>query len=44
MFLEGKMFPYGSLSQEKWRNHVYDMAIFLTTDEFLKELINFDPE
>ncbi len=44
MFLEGKMFPYGSLSPEKWRMHVYDIANFVTTDEFLKELINFDAE
>ena len=24
--------------------HVYDIANFLTTDEFLKELMNFDAE
>ena len=38
------MFPCGSLSQEKWRKHVYDIANFVTTDEFLKDLINFDSE
>lgn len=35
MFLEGKMFPYGTLSNEKWRMHVYDIANFVTTDQFL---------
>lgn len=44
MFLEGKMFPSGSLSPDKWRMHVYDIANFLTTDEFLRELITFDAE
>ena len=44
MFLEGKMFPYGTLSQERWRMHVYDIANFVTTDQFLQELINFDSE
>ena len=44
MFLEGKSFPYGSLGQEKWRMHVYDIAHFVTTDEFLTELMNFDIE
>jgi len=44
MFLEGKMFPSGTLSEDKWRMHVYDIANFVTTDEFMKELINFDSE
>jgi hypothetical protein len=34
MFLEGKMFPYGTLSIERWRMHIFDIANFLTTDEF----------
>ena len=44
MFLDGKMFPYGQLSQEKWKVHIYDIANFITTDLFFKELLNFDSE
>jgi len=44
IFLEGKMFPYGSLSVEKWRIHVYDIAHFISNDEFLNDLLAFDSE
>ena len=26
MFLDGKMFPYGNLSTDKWRVHSYDIC------------------
>ena len=35
MFLDGKMFPYGNLNLEKWRVHTYDIAHFISNDEFL---------
>jgi len=31
MFLEGKKFPYGNLSDAQWRAHVYDIVYFITT-------------
>jgi hypothetical protein len=42
MFLDGKSFPYGSLPPEKHRVHVFDIAHFVTTDEFISDLIAFD--
>jgi len=44
MFLEGKSFPYGTLSMDKWSAHVYDIALFVTTDDYLNELMYFDLE
>ncbi len=44
MFLDGKSFPMGALGPEKHRIHVYDIAHFVTTEEFLTELISFDCE
>mmetsp|Transcript_17232 Transcript_17232/g.12304 ORF Transcript_17232/g.12304 Transcript_17232/m.12304 type:complete len:152 (-) Transcript_17232:738-1193(-) len=44
MFLEGKMFPTGQLSPEKWRIHIQDIANFVTTEDFLRELILFDSD
>ena len=44
MFLEGKVFPSGNLSEEKWRIHVYDITHFVTNEQFLEDLIEFDPE
>lgn len=44
IFLEGKMFPYGNLSEEKWRNHVYDISHFVSNEEFYNELLQFDSE
>lgn len=38
------MFPYGNLSQEKWRIHVYDIAHFISNEEFYSELMTFDSE
>lgn len=45
-FLEGKsVFPSNSqLSAEKHRFHVYDIVNFLTTEQFLEELVSFDAE
>jgi hypothetical protein len=39
IFLEGKMFPYGNLSQEKWRIHVYDICHVISNEEFFNELL-----
>jgi hypothetical protein len=44
IFLEGKMFPYGNLSQEKWRIHVYDICHVISNEEFFNELLQFDAE
>ena len=43
MSLEGKTFPHGNLSDVMWRNHVYDIVNFTTTDDYLLELLEFDP-
>lgn len=42
MFLEGKSFPYGYLPEEKHRMHVYDIAHFVNTEEFISDLMAFD--
>jgi hypothetical protein len=44
MFLEGRMFPSGYLSQEKFKAHVFDIANFISIDTFLEELLQFDSE
>ena len=44
MFLSGKTFSSGQLTTDKWRQHTYDIAFFLTTPEYLNELMDFDPE
>ena len=38
------MFPYGNLSQEKWRIHVYDISHFISNEEFFNDLLSFDAE
>ena len=44
MFLEGKSFPTGVLPIDKQRQHVYDIVNFLTNEDFLKELLDFDTD
>lgn len=44
MSLEGKTYPNGHLPAEKHRFHVYDILNFVTTDQFLEELLQFDSE
>ncbi len=44
MFLKGKKFPYGDMTEEQWRQHVIDIVNFITTEEYLKEILEFDPE
>jgi hypothetical protein len=44
MFLDGKSFPTGVLPIDKQRQHVYDVVNFITNEQFLKELLEFDTE
>lgn len=44
MFLDGKMFPSGFLSTEKFKAHVFDIANFISIENFLEELLQFDSE
>ena len=44
MFLEGKRFPYGELTEQQWRYHVYDILNFVSAEEYLTELLDFDPD
>ena len=44
MFLKGKKFPYGDLTEPQWRQHVIDIINFIQTDEYLKVILEFDPE
>lgn len=43
MFLNGKRFPYGDLTEQQHRQHVHDIVNFISTDEYLTELLDFDP-
>jgi len=42
--LEGLTFPYGELSYDNYRAHVYDISNFITTRDFLQPLMEFDPK
>ncbi len=44
MFLEGKKFPNDTLDTEQWRINVYHIVNFVTTEEYLKTILDFDPE
>ena len=44
MFLEGKKFPYGNLSESQWQQHVYQIVTFITDDLYLDDVFMFDPE
>lgn len=44
MFLEGKKFPDGTLDSEQWRIHVHHIVNFVTTEEYLRTILDFDSE
>ena len=44
MFLEGRKFPNGELEEEQWRMHVYHIVDFVTDNDNLKEILDFDPD
>ena len=44
LFLEGKKFPTGTLSAFKWRMYVFDIVRFITTSQFLRWFLHFDPQ
>ncbi len=39
IFLDGKMYPVGFLTPEKYHVHVYDITNFVTTEYYLEELL-----
>ena len=44
MFLDGRKFPNGNLEDTQWRMHVYHIVDFVTNEDNLKEILDFDPE
>lgn len=44
MFIEGKNFPSGSMQPVKHREHIYDMVKFISNEQNLDELLDFDSE
>lgn len=44
MFLEGKKFPYGSLTSQQWQQHTFQIIEFLMSDKYLNDVFVFDPE
>ena len=44
MFLDGRKFPNGNLEDAQWRMHVYHIVDFVTNEDNLKEILDFDPE
>ena len=44
MFLDGKKFPYGNLSQSQWQQHTYQIINFIMNDKYLNDVFIFDPE
>ena len=44
MFLDGRRFPNGNLADAQWRTHVYHIVDFVTNEDHLKEILDFDPE
>lgn len=44
LFLEGKKFPSGSLSSDRWRYYVYDVVRFCTNSKFMQWFLEFDAE
>jgi hypothetical protein len=43
MFLKGKRFPNGELNPAQYRQHVLDIVNFISTEEYLSVLLEFDP-
>lgn len=44
LFIDGRSYPTGYLTNEKHRIHVYDIVNFITNDYVLDELLQFDSE
>lgn len=44
LFLEGKKFPQGSLSQQSWRFYTMDIVRFCTNERFMQEFLKFDAD
>ena len=44
MFLEGKKFPEGNLESSQWKQHTYHIVDFISNEDNLSELLDFDPE
>lgn len=44
MFLEGKKFPYGNLTQPQWQAHTFQIINFIMNDKYLNDVFIFDPE
>jgi hypothetical protein len=44
LFLEGKKFPAGNLSELRWRYYVMDIVRFFTNERFLQWFLDFDPD
>lgn len=44
MFMEGKKFPAGNLSELRWRYYVMDIVRFFTNEKFLAWFLDFDAE
>lgn len=42
MYLEGRQFPYGSLSQEQWKRNTLKIAEQLLNKEFVNDMLLFD--
>ena len=44
LYLEGKMFPQGNLSTQRWRYYVMDIVRFFTNERFMQWFLDFDPD
>lgn len=44
MFLQGKKFPEGTLEASQWRQHTYHIVDFISNEDNLSEMLDFDPE
>lgn len=42
MFLQGKKFPNSQLTDLQWRCYIYDIVVFISVDEYLSEMLEFD--
>jgi hypothetical protein len=44
LFLNGKKFPSGQLDDSQFKAHTFNIVDFVTNDETLALLLDFDPE
>lgn len=42
LFLEGKKYPYGRLTSDQHKAYVKHIVIFITTEDYLNSIIDFD--